>query len=205
MPRPCCRGCGLPRPLATDLAGSFAGRCARCVMEPPEIAAVIPAVVYDAAARRLLLKAKEGGWPELFRPLATQVVVALAAARPRPVALAIVPVPSHPLRSFRRGFAPADELARHLARETGLPVRHPIRHRWARARPQKARGLRERLAVAGERFHGSGPAPQGPVLLVDDVMTSGATVHACARLLASMGSCEVSVAVWARALLGGMG
>jgi predicted amidophosphoribosyltransferase len=161
---------------------------------------VVPAAIYDSAARRLLLRAKEGGWPALFRPLARQLEVALIADGSRFRDATLVPVPSHPLRGIRRGFAPADELARHLSRRTNRPLERLIRHRWTRWRPQKRLSLAERRRSRNTTFTGVPKYHPGPVLLVDDVMTSGTTVSACASVLASLGARDISVAVWARAL-----
>ncbi len=114
----------------------------------------------------------------------------------------VVPVPSHSRRVRQRGFDHAWCLARELASSLRLPTSDALRRR--RDTPPQARlDLRRRLAnVEGaiEVVRRASCRIRGRrVLLVDDVMTSGATAHACARALARSGAASVVVAVLARA------
>jgi predicted amidophosphoribosyltransferase len=198
---PLCTGCGLPRTVASDLAGPARGRCAACIVSPREPDRVRAAVAYDELARRFLLRAKLGIRPELLRPLAEMVTVVV---RPwvRPAdGVWVVPVPSHPWMNLRRGFSPARAIARPLARSLGLELRTALLSRHlgspvvvkqlrARQRRQAYRSMfRVHELIRGRR-----------ILLVDDVMTSGGTLDACARLLKTAGAVEVRAAVWARTL-----
>jgi len=98
-----------------------------------------------------------------------------------------VPVPAAPMRARRRGFDPAWELTAALAGLTGIEARPVLRRRDRRH--QRGRSRAERLA-SPPRVHVAGPVPV-QVLLIDDVVTTGATIDACARALRSAGSTEV--------------
>lgn len=101
---------------------------------------------------------------------------------------AIVPVPSSPLRALGRGFDPAGEIAAALAERTGLPLCPCL------ARSDLGRQLGGRRAQRiGQPPHVRlrGEAPRS-ALLIDDVMTTGATLSACARALRGGGAIRVA-------------
>jgi len=108
----------------------------------------------------------------------------------------IVPVPTAPLRSLARGFDPAAEIAAALAERTGLTAEACLRRRGA-AR-QVGRRRAERI---GQPPHVElrGAAPRS-VLLIDDVLTTGATLSACARALRGAGSLRVAAITFTRRL-----
>ena len=117
----------------------------------------------------------------------------------------VVPVPLHPWRRVRRGFNQAERIARHL----GAPVAHALsRPHWtssqaglqAAARGRNVRGaftMAPRLTTRGRRALRA-QLSQARVLLVDDVVTTGATLSACARILREAGAREVRAATIAR-------
>ena len=158
-------------------------------------------MVYDLSARALLLRAKFGGRRELLQLLARQLACAIRGIPSFARCSLVVPVPSHPRAALRRGFNPALELARPVARQLGLPLRpRLLRRRWRAAAGVKQLGARQREASASEAFRVRWPLRGERVLLIDDVMTTGSTVAACARRLIVSGAGEVRVAVWARTL-----
>jgi predicted amidophosphoribosyltransferase len=109
--------------------------------------------------------------------------------------LAVVPVPASPLRIRRRGFDPAELIAAALARELGLVLAPCLRRRHG---PRQGGRPRAARLEAPPRVRAMAPVPRR-ALIVDDVLTTGATVGACAAALRSAGCAEVEAAVFARA------
>lgn len=201
---PLCDGCGLPRPETTDLLGPAGGRCAACILHPPATESVRAVVAYDDVARRFLLRAKLGRRPELLEPLGCQIADAVRLTGLAAGCTAVVAAPSDPWANWRRGFSPGAVLARCVGRALGLPVRrHLLRRRlgvWGAVKRLPAPARRRRMADA---FRVRGSLDRQRLLLVDDVMTTGATVEGCAGALIGAGAAAVRVAVWARTLPSG--
>jgi predicted amidophosphoribosyltransferase len=109
---------------------------------------------------------------------------------------AVVPVPPAPSRLRRRGFDPAGELAAALAERLDTPLEPCLARRGGRR--QVGRRRAERLGQP-PRIHAAGIAPRS-VLLVDDVLTTGATMTACAQALRAAGAARVVAVTFARRL-----
>jgi predicted amidophosphoribosyltransferase len=109
---------------------------------------------------------------------------------------AIVPVPPSPSRLRRRGFDPAGELAAALAQRLGAPVEQCLSRHGGRR--QVGRRRAERIGHP-PRIGARGTAPRS-VLLVDDVLTTGATLTACAKALRATGATRVVAITFARRL-----
>jgi len=109
---------------------------------------------------------------------------------------AIVPVPPAQLRLRRRGFDPAGELAAALAERLGSPLEPCLMRRGGRR--QVGRRRAERLGRP-PRIEAAGTVPRS-VLLVDDVLTTGATMTACAQALRAAGAARVVAVTFARRL-----
>ena len=200
--RDLCAAChdALPRQLHAcprcALPVAIAGPCSTCQAQPPPLDAVHAAFDYAFPLDRLLPRLKFHGDFAAGRVLA-HCMAEHFANLPRPQAL--VPVPLHRARLRRRGFDQALELARPLARALDLPLRDGLLHRCRATQAQsrldadaRSRNLRGAFQVD--------PAAALPmhVALVDDVMTTGATLHAVADVLRAAGVARIDAWVCAR-------
>lgn len=187
-----CRRCGLE--LARDVAV-----CGRCAMAMPSFAAAWPAFIYRGVIERLVQRFKFHGDLAAGRLLADLMARRLAdLGAPRPDLL--VPVPLHPRRSWQRGYNQAALLCRDLSRHCGgLPWLEALRRVRATAVQSELPAERRGANVRGAFELAHLPGPPRTVALVDDVMTTGATLDECARVLRSAGVERVEVWVAARA------
>jgi len=108
----------------------------------------------------------------------------------------IVPVPTAPLRSALRGFDPAAEIAQALADQTKLPLQACLTRRGGGRQVGKRRS--ERIGHP-PHIQANGQVPRS-VLLVDDVLTTGATLSSCARALRSSGAIRIVAVTFTRRL-----
>ncbi len=154
------------------------------------------AFLFHGPARRAIHRLKFSGW----RSVADALAVAIVAAGPFP-ADAVTWVPLARSRLASRGYDQAKVLARALAARTDAPALALIR-RAADTGPQARRGGAERRLALEGAFRPSGRRVPRRVLLVDDVLTTGATADACARVLREGGAHRVSLATVARAFSG---
>lgn len=153
------------------------------------------AAPYEGTARELVAALK-------FRrrlPLARRAAEAIASrAPPEHLRGTLVPVPPDPWRARARGLDPAEEIALALAAISGLPLAACLAR--APGPRQVGRPRAERLANP-PRIRLRGPAPRQAVL-VDDVLTTGATLAGCAQALCAAGSERVVALTFARSTLG---
>jgi ComF family protein len=156
----------------------------------------------DGPARKLTHRLKYSDRAELARPIARWM--ARAGADILADADLLVPVPLHPLRLWQRRFNQAAVLAKELARETRKPcdVTALLRVKATRSQVGLSRAQRAE-AVQGAFRVGEGVSVRGSkIVLVDDVLTSGATANAASRVLLRAGAARVDVLVFARVVTG---
>ena len=193
---PVCDGCGTP--FDYDLGPG--ARCAACQARQPAFDHARAACLYDEHARDLILKLKHADRTDLSGLFARWI--ARAAADLLPQIDAVVPVPLHRWRLLRRRYNQAAEIARPLARLGNLaymPDALMRRRATASQAGKSADGRRRNVAgvfVVTPRWRSRVAGAR--LLLIDDVLTTGATVEGCARALKSAGAASVDVAVIAR-------
>jgi len=201
MPPAGCDRCGWPFPAPGAAGGTDRPLCQRCRETRDEFALARAALRYrdGRVARAAILLCKHGGCLGLLRHLSAL----LAQEAPADLMLrgwdAVVPVPLHWRRRWRRGFNQAEVLARAVGRRHGLPVERRCLARVRATPPQQGDAPARRRNVRGafvvrraERIAGR------RLLLVDDVFTTGATANACAAVLLDAGATAVGVLTLAR-------
>ncbi|WP_419815406.1 double zinc ribbon domain-containing protein [Glacieibacterium sp.] len=191
---PWCARCGLP--FAHDLGD--ASECGACLLKPPRYTTARSALAYDGTARPVLLGFKHGDRQHLARLMAPQLArVGMDWLGPDSL---LVPVPLHRSRLWQRGFNQAALLARLVGRRTGTPLLVDGLKRVKRTRLSRGMNRRQRTENVRSAFRVARPtAITGRrIVLIDDVLTTGATVEACSRVLLRAGATSVHVLTWAR-------
>ena len=179
---PACPRCG---------AGLGGGRCGECEGREFRFAGATALGKYEGRLRDFLLVLKFRGG----RHLADEFGRRLAARIPRRFDL-VVPVPMSRWKLLFRGYNAAALVAERVARHAGLPYAERALRKIRRTKPQAELERQERLTNPAGAYRAS--ATRGVVLLVDDVLTTGATANACTEALFAAGAAEVHVAVVAR-------
>lgn len=186
----CCKRCALPLAVPADL-------CGECQRQLPNWDAAWAPFRYGWPLDRLESRYKFGADLAAGRVLAT-----LWLREPRPIELPqlLLSVPLHRRRLRQRGYNQALELARPLARGLGVPLRHDALHRQ---RPTDAQteldAVGRRKNVRGAFALRAGTALPEHVAILDDVMTTGATLAECTRVLRRAGVQRIDVWALARA------
>ncbi|WP_370636572.1 ComF family protein [Erythrobacter sp. SDW2] len=169
--------------------------------EPPKHVGISAATLYNDTSRQLVLRFKHGGRIALATMMARLMIARLGEL---PHDSILVPVPLHRWRIWRRGYNQAALLAREIGRLTGRAVCLDALHRVKQTPSLGGLGRKAReRALSGAIIARAGPrkALEGlPVILVDDVLTSGATTDACTRALLRGGAKSVRIACFARVL-----
>jgi ComF family protein len=192
-----CPRCALPVGPFADLRGG----CAACRDRSLGFDSALALGPYDGVLRELCLRLKheQNAW------LAPRLIDLFVEARHDAIShlssdIWIVPVPLHWSRRWRRGYNQAEALASGLARRLGLPVRHRLRRVIATERlAHKGRTERADIMHGVFRARSGGKLVDRTVILVDDVLTTGATCSAAARALKKAGAARVIVVIIARA------
>ncbi|WP_102960984.1 ComF family protein [Mangrovicella endophytica] len=198
--RPYCEVLGLP--FAYDLGRGFLS--AEAIAEPPPFARLRAAVLYEDLAARLVASLKYSDRTDLVPLMAGWM--SRAGSELLAEADAVIPVPLHQRRLWRRRFNQSAELARQIARGRQLPYLPGVLTRTKATRSQVGLGRQERednvrgaFKVAEDRRR---QIAGKRIVLVDDVFTTGATVASATRALRRSGASEVDVLTFARVAAG---
>jgi len=193
----CCARCALPLAAAEAL-------CAHCLQSPPAFVSAVTAFRYEWPLAGLITRFKFGGDLACGRVLsgllAERVMAALADRRiARPDLL--LPVPLHHHRLRERGFNQALEIARLLGQRCALPICQEVLQRHQITAAQSGLDAKARRRNVRGAFTATGRIDGLQIALIDDVVTTAATVTECARVLKQAGAAAVQVWALARAPL----
>ena len=203
-----CNACADDLPRLTSVAAGLCPRCAEptphselcaaCQTSPPAFDAVSALFSYVYPVDRLVLALKYGGRLSLATWFGERLALLLSAQGRAEQIDCVAPLPLHALRLKERGFNQSAEISRTLASRLNKPLRLDLCVRTRHTTPQTGLTHDRRLANVRGAFAYAGEVDGLRVLLVDDVITTGASVHACAQALLQGGAAGVSVALAAR-------
>ena len=195
LPPPCCPRCNVP--LGTGHPDG--APCLECAEWPEILRSARAAVIMEPPADALVHALKYGGWRGLGELMGHRMV---AATSPSPGNQVVVPIPTTPRRRRGRGYNQARVLAETVARGLGAPLVDAL-HR-PRGGTQVKLGPLERRKNVESSFHVLPSArsriQRSEVILIDDVLTTGATAVSAARILGEYGAGSVRLLTFARAL-----
>lgn len=186
---PACVQCGLPT------VSVHTERCGNCTEDPPSFVSARSYGLYEGVLKEAIHLLKFNGHRRLAKPLA-----ALLSDLDLPAADALVPVPIHLNQLRAREFNQTALIARQVSRITGIPLMIDTLSKVKDTAAQIDVDRKERLRNLKKAFSASGQVNGKRILLVDDVITTGATMRECAKVLRKAGAAEVNVIALARSL-----
>ena len=192
-----CDGCGVPLPSAD---GSENLQCDECLTHPRAWAQGRAAVLYNETGRKLVLAFKHGDRQEIAKPAALWMANALGDIVEENSL--VVPVPLHWMRMLKRRYNQSALLAQALADQMSLMCGPDVLHRHRPTRSLDGLGRHERQETVQNAIRVNNKfrhqVMARPILLVDDVLTTGATLTAATQALQQAGSGRVRVVTLAR-------
>jgi ComF family protein len=196
---PWCDGCALPFDYQ-DVEGLL---CADCLASPPHHDGIRAAVAYDEISRQVALKLKYGGKIGLSKMIAMQLVRHVPESNK---AIWVAPVPLHWTRLWSRSFNQSALIAKDLSVLKGLTFVPDLLTRTKRTPSLRGLSPKQRRQTVSKAFtitpRYAEAVKDAHIILVDDVLTTGATADACVKALKKAGAQWVQVFCWARALKG---
>ena len=196
---PFCDCCGLP--FAGAITVTF--ECANCREQELQFRSARAAVEFTGVVKEIIHRYKynHATW---FEPLLAELLV--TAAQPTVQQTdwdLIVPIPLHWARLRGRTFNQSERIARHLSRATGIPLNSRLlkRIRPTHTQTRLTRAERTENVKRAFAYRGRNRLDGARIILIDDVLTTGATASACAKLLKQNGASVVDVWTVARGIL----
>jgi ComF family protein len=193
----CCRRCGMPLTLTDSLT---CGGCRAITDCSHSVDLCIAALSYEFPVDRFVTALKYRHKPEFARVLGDLLAIRIQEQIARPdyrLPDAIVPVPLHPLRLLQRGFNQSAEIARWVTATLQVKRDDHLVRRMRNTPAQAGLSREARLQNMRRAFSLTKPVTGMRVALLDDVITTGATISALADLFKRAGAMEVQV--WATA------
>jgi ComF family protein len=181
---------------ASPLVSEHSRRCGECLRHPPPFSKVLNYGLYSGALAEAIHVFKFSGLKRLARPLG-KLITELRI--PRMDGIVPVPVSSRTLRE--RGFNQTLLLSRILSRHLAIPLQMNLLLKKRETLPQIGLGAKERGKNLRNAFEVTGKLTGQGIILLDDVMTTGATARECAKTLRKAGAGEVVVVTLARSPL----
>lgn len=167
-------------------------RCAPCRAQPATTLSMVrAAAVHVSPIRECVHSLKYENCPALARPLARYLVAAFQKPEWQTIAAtidAVLPVPIHPERRAERGYNQAELLALHFCHVVGLHLETGLLQRTRHTRQQVGLNAQERQENVADAFQAAGSIHGKTALLIDDVYTTGATLHSCADAAMASGA-----------------
>jgi ComF family protein len=174
--------------------------CGSCLKKPPAFTRTLAALRYTFPADALIHALKYQTHLAIAPVLADLFIARLETAESLPDV--IVPMPLHPIRLRERGFNQAMEISRRIAKQTGIALLPDGCSRIKHTLPQTGLPWKERQKNIRRAFSCKIDVSGKHVAIVDDVMTTGATLNELAQVLRRRGATEISNWVIARTLPG---
>jgi ComF family protein len=195
---PCCVSCGYPFDHEITGISAFDLQCASCLARRPAYATARSALQYDDASRKLVLAFKHGGHTDRLHTFVAQMHRAGRTALSH--ADLIIPVPLHRTRLIKRRYNQSALLAGALSKRCDVPMDPHCLLRPKRTPSQGGLSAKGRHRNVQGAFTVESPdAIKGKrLVLIDDVMTTGATLESCARSLKRAGAARVDAICLAR-------
>ena len=189
---PMCQTCALPFEFEAE-ADSV---CGACIKDPPEFDWACAAVQYEGLGRSIVLKLKHSASTVYVPVMAQMMVLSLGDKSPD----IVMPVPLHAGRLIKRRFNQSQLLASALSKRLGISQDNFALKKVKATASQGGLGRTERFRNVSGSFRVSETAELTgkSILLVDDVLTTGATARACAKALKKAGAKEVGIVTFAR-------
>jgi competence protein ComFC len=175
-------------------SSEYSTACGQCLKKPPPFSKVIEYGLYEGVLAEAINQIKFHGLKRLSKPLGR-----LMLSLDFPEVNGIVPVPLTIKGLRARGFNQSLLIARFLSKEMRIPLLIDVLFKKKETHPQIGLSAKERLLNLKNAFETKGNIENLSILLVDDVMTTGATVTECSKALMKAGAREVFVLVLARA------